>query len=88
MAEGQYINVYFVERVFGGPEEGGWYYETGRLQSTVPFSDAALCKARDQVATENEGRRPLSSVLSTGMFVLRVEDEPGQSYPTQKPVYE
>ena len=28
-AEFSYINVYLVDRAYGGPEEGGWYYDYG-----------------------------------------------------------
>lgn len=37
------VAVYLVDRAYGGPEEGGWYYDCGQLVS----DDAELaCKTR------------------------------------------
>lgn len=33
-----FVNVYEVDRAYGGPEEGGWYYDTGRLMATYQIS--------------------------------------------------
>jgi len=32
-----FVNVYIVDRAYGGPEEGGWYYDTGELIETKQF---------------------------------------------------
>ena len=31
-----YISLYLTNRHFGGPEEGGWYYNTDHLSLTIP----------------------------------------------------
>ena len=33
-----YVNSYDVERVYGGPEEGGWYFDQGLLNESKKFS--------------------------------------------------
>lgn len=32
-----YLNVYETGRSYGGPEEGGWWYNTGEPRASVPF---------------------------------------------------
>lgn len=33
-----YVNAYEVSRHYGGPEEGGWYYNAGNLLASIPVS--------------------------------------------------
>jgi hypothetical protein len=33
-----YVNIYKVDRAYGGPEEGGWYYDVGELVESKCFS--------------------------------------------------
>lgn len=83
-----YSNIYFVTREFGGPEEGGWYYDQERVKSSVPYTEANHAVLENEVAGMNEGRRPLSSVLSTGEYRLLKEDTQGEDYPKVRPHYE
>ena len=32
-----YVNIYKVDRAYGGPEEGGWYYDVGELVESKCF---------------------------------------------------
>ena len=32
-----YANAYITDRVYGGPEEGGWYYDCGEPVMSLPF---------------------------------------------------
>ncbi len=97
--EGQtvwYVNEYEIDRVYGGPEEGGWYYDTGRfIRCRGVFLDQHDAGALRDRIEENEmperrkGVREPSSVLSTGEWpVALVEDHPGRDYPTEPPMYE
>jgi hypothetical protein len=88
----RFVNVYFVNRCYGGPEEGGWYWDQYELieTSAVPAADAEALKA-SKLAGEygNEGRRPLSSVLSTGEYQVCIEPKPGKPLdPERRPRYE
>jgi hypothetical protein len=86
------VNVYLVDRAYGGPEEGGWWYDTGELLRVFPVERKYADALRDEIAKRdefsNEGRRPISSVASTGQYRVTVSDEPGESYPTTTPHYE
>jgi hypothetical protein len=96
------VGVYLIDRAYGGPEEGGWWYDCGQLvDPTEPLlaptyhtlSVDAVAKAL-QVNIEldktlNKGRRPISSVLSEGQFAALVHvGHPPQNYPTTRPHYE
>lgn len=36
----EYVNVYEITRCYGGPEEGGWWYDEGEIvESHGPFTD-------------------------------------------------
>lgn len=32
-----YLNAYRVSRVYGGPQEGGWYYDAGEPLASIPI---------------------------------------------------
>lgn len=82
MAKRFIVAVYLVNRTYGGPAEGGWWYDEGDLVRIVRVfknEDRAISFCRRLNArlnaTLNAGRRPLSSVLSEGEFHARIEDD-------------
>jgi hypothetical protein len=88
-----YVNVYRVNRAYGGSEEGGWYYDCGEIQYWERFDSqsAATLRAAELnaiFAPENKVARPLSSVLCTGHTVAKVETIQGRNYPERRPYYE
>ena len=34
----KYANAYWTDRLYGGPEEGGWWYDTGEPIMSLPFT--------------------------------------------------
>lgn len=95
------VAVYLVDRAYGGPEEGGWWYDCGQLVDDAAFAkpkifdneDEAIDYARernlDLDETVNKGRREISSVLSNGRYCAMVCDGyPEPYYPERKPHYE
>lgn len=90
---GKFVNVYLVDREYGGPEEGGWYYDSGRLHSSTQVVDddaAEAKKAELQLMCDqlNEGRPPIHSVASYGQYRVYIEEEPGENFPKVRPHYE
>ena len=87
------INVYRVNRLYGGSEEGGWWYNEYQLheyQMVAVGNDptAALTTLNElKQKYNNEGARPLSSVLSDGQWEVYLEFEMGESRTKMKPVY-
>jgi hypothetical protein len=94
------VSVYLIDRAYGGPEEGGWWFDYGEpvLERDLPtpqfttdkneawqFRDA-MQKTLD--ATANVGRRPISSVLSEGKYVAIIDEGFPKAYPETRPHYE
>ena len=86
-----YVNVYIEQLVYGGPEEGGWYYHAGELVESISVD--TKCEAEElhkkmESKWSNDGRRPISSVLSNGEYCVCIEDHFAESYPKYRPHYE
>lgn len=93
------VAVYLVDRTFGGPEEGGWYYDYGvpQISSDLPLpqfftSEEEAYSARqtmqDKVNALNEGRPDISSVLSRGRYEAVVMEGLPKMWPERRPTYE
>jgi len=91
-----YVSIYEYDRAYGGPEEGGWYYECGQPMTDFQLSfedkeNAILYGAfldEKILPGMNEGRPPIGSVLSRGRYSVVIETEPPKAYPDHKPRYE
>jgi hypothetical protein len=90
-----YVAIYETNQEYGGPEEGGWWYDTGeRVTDPVAFAtrDEAVAYAdtlRPEVAEMNEGRYRPSSVMCNGWFAVEWHrDESPEFYPAERPYYE
>lgn len=91
-----WVNGYEVYRQYGGPEEGGWWYDeyepTGEQWGPFSSRDEAFEKydeLHDTLVKErNGGRYPLHSVLSDGKFTVAVEDHMPRRDPETRPRYE
>ncbi len=93
------VSVYLEDLAYGGPEEGGWYYNTGELVRTVKLFRSEerandYCrrlnrKLRSREFGPNKDRRDISSVLSEGIYSADVhEDFAPRHFPERKPRYE
>lgn len=94
------VAIYLCDRAYGGPEEGGWYYDCG-IPSTEPehaqhartFHDED--DAHDYARTLNEtledewnqDRPDLNSVLSVGRYYAEAHNGDPAPYPTKRPFY-
>jgi hypothetical protein len=60
---------------YGGPEEGGWYYDTFQQVRTFTFPARYHERAHHWLERycriQNQGRPEISSVLSEGRYVVR-----------------
>lgn len=98
-----YVAVYLRDRAYGGPEEGGWWYDTGELQrffdhqgDEVDFAqftdkhDAINLQEKLQAHAEfsNEGRPDIGSVNSRGRYEVVVQEDIPRNYPDTRPHYE
>ena len=90
-----YVNVYLIDRAYGGPEEGGWWYDYGEaircMGSFKTYSKAVgvQCKVENLFVNKiNKGRRSIGSVLSEGVYYVAIEHHPVENYPKVRPHYE
>jgi len=99
MPEIRYVNAYVVSRRYGGPEEGGWYYDCGTFLDGVPFrpdiegSEEAAKKLLKEVwepayPPDPRNRQGRYSVNGGDDLELYVDDERGSNFPTERPHYE
>jgi hypothetical protein len=93
------VAVYLEDRAYGGPEEGGWWYDVGSLTRVVRVFKreciaAAYCRKlnarlQSRAFGPNLGRREISSVLSDGEYCARVfADTAPAGFPERRPRYE
>lgn len=88
-----YVNVYLSDRAYGGPEEGGWWYNVRSVEEVLRCRDEAHAKQVyerkvEEYKEENRNRRSdISSVLSEGRFDVELEAWPGERSPAERPHY-
>lgn len=97
-AEGEpfYLNEYDASRMYGGPEEGGWWYDVGdylKCHGVFPTREAARAHLETPemvayVRGRQAGRHRPSSLLCYGWPVVYVEQHPGCNFPRERPRYE
>lgn len=89
-----FVNVYEVDRCYGGPQEGGWYYDCGEVADSYELVGGRNRKRmaerkRRQLQSEfcPRGGRSQRSYMRCKYRVV-VERQPGQPFPKQRPRYE
>lgn len=84
-----YVNVYDVTRCYGGPEEGGWWYDAG--DCILALECATKEEARfvaEQLRVEYPRTDKRYSVVGGEDYDVLVENSPGESFPEVRPIYE
>jgi hypothetical protein len=86
-------SAYHTTLQYGGPEEGGWWYNHNRLIYTIPaargFEKYLHNWLREQFAEFDEtSKRPYHSVLGGQRVSIIIETEPGENETTERPFYE
>ena len=81
------VGVYSTSREYGGPEEGGWYYDTGRLlpetlrsYSDDEFEEAKAYYERLKAEIAQDSAGPL-------FLVQYYAEEHVMAYPKKRPYY-
>jgi hypothetical protein len=94
--------IYVTNRRYGGPEEGGWWYDVGepalepgmailtRVFRTREdaYKHAAYLNGVIAAKEWNKHNRPPSSVACSGWYEARVEAGYPKEYPDERPHYE
>ena len=82
-----WLGVYRVERLYGGPEEGGWYWDAHFHLFSVPCwgdEDGQRKRLEKNILQPDHA---LSSVLSEGLLVIIEEQQVGEYTSKEKPEY-
>lgn len=90
------LALYEVDRVFAGPEEGGWWYDAGQLVKTIAVQrEHARAVATSERLNRwldrlQRHRRPVSSIAYDGgrYRVLVYRDIAPPKFPQERPHYE
>lgn len=87
-----YLNAYELSREYGGPEEGGWYYDAG-----YPVASIRVHSQRDvRIAAKAlylmwhlavDGDREYTSVLGGTDIVIQLGTEEAKEFPAERPMY-
>lgn len=93
------VAVYDCGQQYGGPEEGGWWYDAGSLvrqirifkdkQKAYAFCRRLNTKLQSRLWGPNQGKREYTSVLSEGELMASVyKDVCPEGFPDRRPHYE
>lgn len=88
-----YLNAYNVNRLYGGPQEGGWWFDAGDPVASVPLreEDAVTELEWDAYLRAKVGwtsQHDRYSVLGHDEFEIRHEDIFARPFPEEPPRYE
>jgi hypothetical protein len=91
--QGRWLTVYHVQLAYGGPEEGGWWYDAGERLEYVDVTGRNFHNTAMQLVAKHadlDDPRGLHSVVSTGVItVIGPSRHPGsEHYPDSRPQYE
>lgn len=93
------VAIYLEDRAYGGPEEGGWFYNYGipsdeHAQYVMGFDNEDEANMYASMLNEivcptlNKGRPSIDSVLSEGRFTAIPFEGFPRPWPVHKPIYE
>lgn len=84
-----YVNVYSVTREYGGPEEGGWWYNALNFEHSewVPIEEAEQTKKDLWEEFKGAERGDIYSARGGVEIVILVEERRAQSETKEKPVW-
>jgi len=90
------VAVYLCDQAYGGPEEGGWWYDVGTLARVLRVYPSAtrayaVCRRANDLLHRfvNQDRPEITNSNSEGRYYAEVhEDHAPASYPDARPRYE
>lgn len=88
-----FINVYEVERCYGGPEEGGWWYNSYRCIDTVKLDRRVSLNRAERITQalnhklKDEEYGDIYSVSGGARYVCDLEHRVAESETRERPHY-
>jgi len=87
-----WVAVAITDKSYGGPEEGGWWYDTQVvLERHRCYDTSSVTVELYHLLRKYKGKQgeyPVDSVLSEGKLEIIVSDEIPRDFPKTKPYYE
>ena len=85
-----FVNVYEIERAYGGSEEGGWWYNTHDCLESVPVANKNSNKMKEYLEEKyaHVNRGNIYSVLGGAELAVYIERTPCESQTRERPHYE
>lgn len=83
----RWVNVFDVQRCYGGPEEGGWWYDAGECidyKFAASVEEAKRIRAELEAEYVNDGPG-LGSMLSRGEYQVSVDLLPSEGFSNYSP---
>lgn len=78
-----YVNVYELDRHYGGSEEGGWWYDSGELVLCLAIEDRdhaeAIAEMMREVYPNGHNRSSVIYYRKPRDYSVEVDDQPGMS---------
>ena len=82
-----HLNEYHRTSVYGGPEEGGWYYNADQFVSCIgQFQSLEAARLAQQAHVDGSMRSGAGGSRHRTVYV--VEETLGADYPAERPYYE
>ena len=87
------VVLYLTDRAYGGPEEGGWWYDYSHPEVEIEVDErevGPLLEIFERMAKERNARRNhnISSVASEGRYEVRLVQGKAPYLPEERPHYE
>lgn len=84
----KFVTAYEVTRHYGGPEEGGWWYNWYTVIDTIgPTNEPAAMVEWFQNRYSDHATGDIYSVLGGVTVSVIIEDEPAENKSTERPHY-
>lgn len=89
-SQAYFVNKYEIYRCYGGPEEGGWWFDAGCYEeSYIVSSYEAAVELRNQLHIADDDEWERNGFRSSNREIgYRIELHPGKDYPERAPHYE
>ena len=90
----KYVNVYLVQQGYGGPEEGGWWYDYGVPHVSIPCgewggpdtdADALFLKWSAWCDAENEQNPHYTNTNGVGEYRAHLQERPAKAWHRSTP---
>lgn len=86
-----YVNAYRITRHYGGPEEGGWWFDCGEPLGSLPCTSQREAKSKvDEMRAKFEhlAEGDINSVLGGAEVRVYIEEKFARVFPETRPHYE